>query len=119
MLKSMLQHVNAEVLMDIFSPPIISGHVCSSYGGQSYQLPVLDTMFVRKKHRGKDSGLIMLEDFVDSFAEDSLGLRYPMSSFTYTGKLFILLILFVLSLRVQMSAVIQAPCLWLYPQFLY
>ncbi|KAF1458389.1 Soluble lamin-associated protein of 75 kDa, partial [Spheniscus mendiculus] len=55
-----------------------SGHVCSSYGGQSYQLPVLDTMFVRKKHRGKDSGLIMLEDFVDSFAEDSLGLRYPI-----------------------------------------
>ncbi|KAF1645538.1 Soluble lamin-associated protein of 75 kDa, partial [Eudyptes chrysocome] len=55
-----------------------TGHVCSSYGGQSYQLPVLDTMFVRKKHRGKDSGLIMLEDFVDSFAEDSLGLRYPI-----------------------------------------
>ncbi|KAM6226319.1 soluble lamin-associated protein of 75 kDa [Spheniscus humboldti] len=62
-----------------------TGHVCSSYGGQSYQLPVLDTMFVRKKHRGKDSGLIMLEDFVDSFAEDSLGLRYPMSSFMYTA----------------------------------
>ncbi|KAF1663818.1 Soluble lamin-associated protein of 75 kDa, partial [Aptenodytes patagonicus] len=55
-----------------------TGRVCSSYRGQSYQLPVLDTMFVRKKHRGKDSGLIMLEDFVDSFAEDSLGLRYPI-----------------------------------------
>ncbi|KFW69376.1 Soluble lamin-associated protein of 75 kDa [Pygoscelis adeliae] len=55
-----------------------TGRVCSSYGSQSYQLPVLDTMFVRKKHRGKDSGLIMLEDFVDSFAEDSLGLRYPI-----------------------------------------
>ncbi|NXQ86155.1 F169A protein, partial [Nyctibius grandis] len=48
---------------------------------QSYQLPVLDTMFVRKKHRGKDFGLIMLEDFVDSFTEDTLGLRYPLSSF--------------------------------------
>ncbi|KFV39711.1 Soluble lamin-associated protein of 75 kDa, partial [Gavia stellata] len=58
-----------------------SGSVCSSYHGQSYKLPVLDTMFVRKKHRGKDYGLIMLEDFVDSFAEDSLGLRYPLSSF--------------------------------------
>ncbi|NXN28731.1 F169A protein, partial [Nycticryphes semicollaris] len=44
----------------------------------SYQLPVLDTMFVRKKHRGKDFGLIMLEDFVDSFTEDTLGLRYPL-----------------------------------------
>ncbi|XP_059690211.1 soluble lamin-associated protein of 75 kDa [Gavia stellata] len=62
-----------------------TGSVCSSYHGQSYKLPVLDTMFVRKKHRGKDYGLIMLEDFVDSFAEDSLGLRYPLSSFMYTA----------------------------------
>ncbi|NXE13556.1 F169A protein, partial [Lophotis ruficrista] len=54
------------------------GSVCSSYRGQNYKLPVLDTMFVRKKHRGKDSGLIMLEDFVDSFTEDALGLRYPL-----------------------------------------
>ncbi|KFW06627.1 Soluble lamin-associated protein of 75 kDa [Fulmarus glacialis] len=59
----------------------LTGSVCSSYCGQNYKLPVLDTMFVRKKHRGKDSGLIILEDFVDSFTEDSLGLRYPLSSF--------------------------------------
>ncbi|NXJ50946.1 F169A protein, partial [Spizaetus tyrannus] len=65
-----------------------TGSVCNSYHGQSYQLPVLDTMFVRKKHRGRDSGLIMLEDFVHSFSADSLGLRYPLSSFMYTGKLF-------------------------------
>ncbi|KFQ97589.1 Soluble lamin-associated protein of 75 kDa [Nipponia nippon] len=58
-----------------------TGSVCSSYGSQTYLLPVLDTMFVRKKHRGKDSGLIMLEDFVDSFTEDCLGLRYPLSAF--------------------------------------
>ncbi|NXE44656.1 F169A protein, partial [Casuarius casuarius] len=58
-----------------------TGSVCSSYLTQSYQLPVLDTMFVRKKHRGKDFGLMMLEDFVDSFTEDTLGLRYPLSSF--------------------------------------
>ncbi|XP_010218208.1 PREDICTED: soluble lamin-associated protein of 75 kDa-like [Tinamus guttatus] len=61
-----------------------TGSVCSSYLTQSYQLPVLDTMFVRKKHRGKDFGLMMLEDFVDSFTEDTLGLRYPLSSFMYT-----------------------------------
>ncbi|XP_074021593.1 soluble lamin-associated protein of 75 kDa-like [Numenius arquata] len=60
-----------------------TGSICSSYLTQSYQLPVLDTMFVRKKHRGKDFGLIMLEDFVDSFTEDTLGLRYPLSSFIY------------------------------------
>uniref|UniRef100_A0A8B9RUR4 Family with sequence similarity 169 member A n=1 Tax=Accipiter nisus TaxID=211598 RepID=A0A8B9RUR4_9AVES len=62
-----------------------TGSVCNSYHGQSYQLPVLDTMFVRKKHRGRDSGLIMLEDFVRSFSADSLGLRYPLSSFMYTA----------------------------------
>ncbi|XP_009464155.1 PREDICTED: soluble lamin-associated protein of 75 kDa [Nipponia nippon] len=62
-----------------------TGSVCSSYGSQTYLLPVLDTMFVRKKHRGKDSGLIMLEDFVDSFTEDCLGLRYPLSAFMYTA----------------------------------
>ncbi|KAM6228297.1 soluble lamin-associated protein of 75 kDa-like isoform 1-T1 [Spheniscus humboldti] len=60
-----------------------TGSICSSSLTQSYQLPVLDTMFVRKKHRGKDFGLIMLEDFVDSFTEDTLGLRYPLSSFMY------------------------------------
>ncbi|NXB90182.1 F169A protein, partial [Vidua chalybeata] len=57
-----------------------TGTVCSSLLHQKYKLPVLDTMFVRKKHRGKDSGLIMLEDFVDSFTEEPLGLRYPLSS---------------------------------------
>ncbi|TFK15817.1 spermatogenesis associated 6-like protein [Platysternon megacephalum] len=61
-----------------------AGTICSSYLTQSYQLPVLDTMFVRKRHRGKDFGLMMLEDFVDSFTEDTLGLRYPLSSFIYT-----------------------------------
>ncbi|KAL2294479.1 hypothetical protein Nmel_008211 [Mimus melanotis] len=61
-----------------------TGSVCSYPLHQKYKLPVLDTMFVRKKHRGKDSGLIMLEDFVDSFTEEPLGLRYPLSSFLYT-----------------------------------
>ncbi|NXB23319.1 F169A protein, partial [Rhagologus leucostigma] len=62
-----------------------TGSVCSSLVHQKYKLPVLDTMFVRKKYRGKDSGLIMLEDFVDSFTEEPLGLRYPLSSFIYTA----------------------------------
>lgn len=53
---------------------------------QNYQLPVLDTMFIRKKYRGKDLGLHMLEDFVDSFTEDALGLRYPLSSLMYTAS---------------------------------
>ncbi|NXR60459.1 F169A protein, partial [Rhadina sibilatrix] len=55
-----------------------TGSVCSSVLHQKCKMPVLDTMFVRKKHRGKDSGLIILEDFVDSFTEEPLGLRYPL-----------------------------------------
>ncbi|XP_050185588.1 soluble lamin-associated protein of 75 kDa [Myiozetetes cayanensis] len=62
-----------------------TGSVCNSFFHQEYKLTVLDSMFVRKKHRGKDSGLIMLEDFVDSFTERPLGLRYPLSSFVYTA----------------------------------
>ncbi|KAL8203730.1 UNVERIFIED_CONTAM: hypothetical protein K2H54_060371 [Gekko kuhli] len=62
-----------------------TGSMCSSFLTQSYQLPVLDTMFVRKKHRGKDFGLLILEDFVDSFTEDTLGLRYPMTSFMHSA----------------------------------
>ncbi|XP_060056809.1 LOW QUALITY PROTEIN: soluble lamin-associated protein of 75 kDa [Erinaceus europaeus] len=62
-----------------------TGSTCTSFLTQSYQLPVLDTMFIRKKHRGRDLGLHMLEDFVDSFTEDALGLRYPLSSLLYTA----------------------------------
>ncbi|NXP54201.1 F169A protein, partial [Heliornis fulica] len=64
------------------------GSVCSYYGSENYKLTVIDTMFVRKKHRGRDAGLVILEDFVNSFPEDALGLRYPLSSFIFTGKLF-------------------------------
>ncbi|KAM8813317.1 soluble lamin-associated protein of 75 kDa isoform 1-T4 [Rhynchonycteris naso] len=62
-----------------------TGSICASFLTQSYQLPVLDTMFIRKKYQGKDFGLHMLEDFVDSFTEDALGLRYPLSSLMYTA----------------------------------
>ncbi|KGL92686.1 Soluble lamin-associated protein of 75 kDa [Charadrius vociferus] len=55
-----------------------TGSACNSCRDQSYKLPVLDTVFVRKKHREKDSGLIILEDFVKSFTEEALGLRYPL-----------------------------------------
>ncbi|KAM6363010.1 soluble lamin-associated protein of 75 kDa [Pluvialis apricaria] len=62
-----------------------TGSPCNSYHNQCYKLPVLDTVFVRKKYRGRDSGLIILEDFVKSFPEEALGLRYPLSSFVYTA----------------------------------
>nr|XP_044989552.1 soluble lamin-associated protein of 75 kDa [Jaculus jaculus]XP_044989553.1 soluble lamin-associated protein of 75 kDa [Jaculus jaculus]XP_044989554.1 soluble lamin-associated protein of 75 kDa [Jaculus jaculus] len=63
-----------------------TGSLCTSFLTQSYQLPVLDTMFIRKKHKGRDFGLHMLEDFVDSFTEDALGLRFPLSSLMYTAS---------------------------------
>ncbi|KAM6156676.1 soluble lamin-associated protein of 75 kDa isoform 3-T3 [Erethizon dorsatum] len=73
-------------ILALFAPEdSLTGSMCASFLTQSYQLPVLDTMFVRKKYRGKDFGLHMLEDFVDSFTEDALGLRYPLSSFMYTA----------------------------------
>ncbi|KAM6230009.1 soluble lamin-associated protein of 75 kDa [Porphyrio hochstetteri] len=61
--------------------------VCNSYGSEKYKLSVLYTMFVRRKHRGIDSGLIILEDFVNSFVEEQLGLRYPLTPFAYTEYL--------------------------------
>ncbi|XP_054253539.1 soluble lamin-associated protein of 75 kDa [Indicator indicator] len=51
---------------------------------QKYCMTVLDTIFIRKQHRDKDSGLLMLKDFVDSFNENSLGLQYPLSAFMHT-----------------------------------
>ncbi|KAJ7335854.1 hypothetical protein JRQ81_013795 [Phrynocephalus forsythii] len=54
----------------------LPGSLCSAFLTQSYQLPVLDAMFVRKKHREKDFGLLMLEDFVDSFTEDALACNH-------------------------------------------
>ncbi|KAM6301603.1 soluble lamin-associated protein of 75 kDa [Podargus strigoides] len=62
-----------------------TGSVCSPYRDQRYMLPVLDTMFVRKKYSGEDYELMVLEDFVHSFGEQLLGLRYPLSSVMYTA----------------------------------
>ncbi|KAM4809587.1 soluble lamin-associated protein of 75 kDa [Rhinophrynus dorsalis] len=63
-----------------------SGSTCAAYLTQNYLLPVLDTMFIRKKYHDKEFALQMLEDFVDSFTEETLGLRYPLSSSMYTAS---------------------------------
>ncbi|XP_078071040.1 uncharacterized protein LOC144495068 [Mustelus asterias] len=60
-----------------------AGSKCDTFLTQCYQLPILDTIFVRKKHRGKGYGLQILEDFVDCFTEDALGLKYPLSPSMY------------------------------------
>ncbi|XP_028433436.1 soluble lamin-associated protein of 75 kDa, partial [Perca flavescens] len=60
-----------------------SGSFSNSFATRSYQLPVMDSIFVRKCQRGKGFGLQMLEDFVLSFKEDCLGLRYPLTKSMY------------------------------------
>ncbi|XP_041424785.1 soluble lamin-associated protein of 75 kDa isoform X2 [Xenopus laevis] len=61
------------------------GSMCPAYLTQSYQLPVLDTMFIRKRYQDKEFALQILEDFVDSFTEENLGLRYPLSALMFTA----------------------------------
>ncbi|XP_072272366.1 soluble lamin-associated protein of 75 kDa [Pyxicephalus adspersus] len=56
-----------------------AGSICHMYLTQRYTLPVLNTMFVRKRFQGENFALQMLEDYVDSFTEETLGLRYPLS----------------------------------------
>ncbi|XP_059398546.1 soluble lamin-associated protein of 75 kDa-like [Carassius carassius] len=55
------------------------GSLCNSFVSQCYLLPVMDSIFVRKDHRGNGHGLQILEDFVDSFTDDELGVKYPLT----------------------------------------
>ncbi|XP_026528828.1 protein FAM169B [Notechis scutatus] len=57
------------------------GNLCDGHTSQCYMLPVLDTMFVRKKFRRCGLGMQMLQDFCQSFpSEDALGLSCPLSA---------------------------------------
>ncbi|XP_035811469.2 retinitis pigmentosa 1-like 1 protein [Amphiprion ocellaris] len=60
-----------------------SGTICNSFSVRTYQLSVMDSIFVRKCQRRKGFGLQMLVDFVLSFKEESLGLRYPVTKSMY------------------------------------
>ncbi|KAF5896747.1 beta-1,3-galactosyl-O-glycosyl-glycoprotein beta-1,6-N-acetylglucosaminyltransferase 4, partial [Clarias magur] len=55
------------------------GKVCDGFLTTCYQLPVMDTIFIRKCHRGNGHGFQMLKDFVASFKPGSIGLKYPLS----------------------------------------
>ncbi|XP_051955157.1 titin homolog [Xyrauchen texanus] len=59
------------------------GSLCSNFLTQCYQLPIMDTIFVRKCHRGNGHGLQILEDFVGSFRKENLGLKFPLSKAMY------------------------------------
>ncbi|XP_053357113.1 protein FAM169B isoform X1 [Clarias gariepinus] len=60
------------------------GSLCNKYTGQSYLLPVLDTVFVRSHWRRNGLAMQMLQDFCDSMpTEKVLGISYPVSSSMY------------------------------------
>ncbi|KAM9822191.1 soluble lamin-associated protein of 75 kDa-like isoform X2 [Syngnathus typhle] len=61
----------------------LSGSLYHSFSTRRYQLPVMDSIFVTKYHRGNGFGLNMLEDFVMSFHDDCVGLRYPLTKAIY------------------------------------
>ncbi|XP_054417955.1 protein FAM169B-like [Pteronotus mesoamericanus] len=56
------------------------GSLCGDGTGACYLLPVLDTVFVRRKHRRRGLGTAMLWDFCETFREEeALGISRPMS----------------------------------------
>ncbi|KAM4619013.1 protein FAM169B isoform 2-T2 [Polymixia lowei] len=56
------------------------GSLCDSWTGQSYLLPVLDTVLVRRCWRRRGLGLQMLGNFCSSFpGEEVLGVSSPLS----------------------------------------
>lgn len=60
------------------------GSLCDSCTGQSYQLPVLDSVFVRSHWRRTGLALQMLEDFCSSQPSEAvLGISFPMSPGMY------------------------------------
>ncbi|XP_043934273.1 protein FAM169B-like [Protopterus annectens] len=60
------------------------GSLCDNCTCQCYQISVLDTIFVRKKHRRKGFGIRMLQDFCHTFAaEEELGISSPISPVMY------------------------------------
>nr|XP_055029310.1 protein FAM169B isoform X3 [Misgurnus anguillicaudatus] len=60
------------------------GSLCDGYTGQSYQLPMLDTVFVRSHWRRTGLALQMLEDFcLSQPTEGILGISFPMSPGMY------------------------------------
>ncbi|KAJ8248809.1 hypothetical protein GJAV_G00227990 [Gymnothorax javanicus] len=57
------------------------GDLCDSFSGRSYLLPVLDTLFVRKRFRRQGLALNMLQDFCESHnTEEFVGISSPVSS---------------------------------------
>nr|XP_023958664.1 protein FAM169B isoform X3 [Chrysemys picta bellii] len=62
----------------------MKGSLCDVNTSQCYLLPVLDTVFVRRKYRRCGLGMKILHDFCQSFVtEDALGISCPISADMY------------------------------------
>ncbi|XP_068954602.1 protein FAM169B-like isoform X2 [Petaurus breviceps papuanus] len=62
----------------------MKGSLCGRNTSECYMLPVLDTAFVRRKHRREGLGMKMLHDFCQTFeTEDALGISCPISTAMY------------------------------------
>ncbi|XP_058231484.1 uncharacterized protein fam169aa isoform X2 [Hemibagrus wyckioides] len=59
------------------------GSLCPKFLTHRYQIPVMDTIFIRKDHRGHGHGLHMLEDFIVSYRQEIMGLSCPLSPAMY------------------------------------
>ncbi|XP_066211599.1 protein FAM169B-like isoform X2 [Saccopteryx leptura] len=60
------------------------GSLCGDGTGACYLLPVLDTVFVRRRHRRQGLGVAMLRDFCETFRdEEALGISWPISPAMY------------------------------------
>ncbi|KPP64675.1 hypothetical protein Z043_116952, partial [Scleropages formosus] len=60
------------------------GSLCDRYTNECYQLPVLDTVFVRKHWRRRGFALWILGDFCSSFSkEETVGISSPISANMY------------------------------------
>lgn len=62
----------------------MKGSLCGDGTGTCYLLPVLDTVFVRRKNRCQGLGTAMLRDFCDTFqGDEALGISCPISPAMY------------------------------------
>ncbi|XP_038640377.1 protein FAM169B isoform X2 [Scyliorhinus canicula] len=60
------------------------GSLCTDHTSQCYQLPVLDTVFVRRTHQRQGIALKILQDFCCTFCEDeAVGISRPISAAMY------------------------------------
>ncbi|KAL4623541.1 protein FAM169B isoform X1 [Arapaima gigas] len=60
------------------------GGLCDGHTSQCYQLPVLDTLFVRRRWRRRGFALHILGDFCSSFStEEAVGISCPVSASMY------------------------------------